>query len=351
MEQSMQSKLSQLRAPLPSKDISWRVGRIKDDKTKGQALPYIKPRVIHDLLDSIVGPENWRNSFVSCPMGQHASLVSVIEIFVNGHWVHKSDGAHIESFSDESNNREIAIKGAYSDAFRRASVMWGIGRYLYDFPIAWVDLNEHGFLASRPKLPANLVPEDERGAVKATTTSKAATASEPEVALKPAAPEKEQPTEKQATQAVAKKAAPLVENKAEVPAEATVEKSVPAVAPQAAPVAAAVTSTVAEDEEAARKRAGALVDAEMAFRATALISSAAPAKEASGDYPPGMPEGLNDEQLKTVRGLIEKIKKKLPTAMLRNYVRGPKAAESLPESARNFVLGLLDEADGKSSQA
>jgi hypothetical protein len=33
-----------------------------------------------------------------------------------------------------------AEKGAISDAFKRAAVKWGIGRYLYDLDSPWVDL-------------------------------------------------------------------------------------------------------------------------------------------------------------------------------------------------------------------
>lgn len=335
MEQSMQEKLAQLRAPLPSKSIAWRVGAIKADKTKGQALPYLTPRVIQDLLDTVIGAENWRNSFVSSPLGENASLTATLEILVNGHWVGKSDGAHLDTFSDVSNQKEKAIKGAYGDAFKRAAVMWGIGRYLYDFSMPWVDLNENQYLASTPRLPAHLLPETEQNAAKASTSSSSATNDTKELVVPVAAPAARLPEAKPE---------PVAEKPAAVKAPET-----------AAVVASEPTSTPAvADEDAARERSAAAVDAELASRtkppATPVTMAATSPSNDAGDVPNGMPEGLSDEQLKTVKGLIEKIKKKLPTAMLRNYVKGPKATEALPESARMYVLALLDEADNNASK-
>jgi hypothetical protein len=37
-----------------------------------------------------------------------------------------------------------AEKGAISDAFKRAAVMWGIGRYLYDLDSPWVQIEPRG---------------------------------------------------------------------------------------------------------------------------------------------------------------------------------------------------------------
>lgn len=319
MEQTMHQKLAKLREPLSSKSISWRVGKVKSDKTKGQALPYIKPRVIQDLLDTIIGPANWRNRFISSPMVQHASLICEIDIKVDGEWVTKSDGAQLDSFGDDSNDKEVAIKGAYSDSFKRAAVMWGIGRYLYDYDAPWVDLREGTQLTSTPKLPPHMLPEAERGQAKPEPEPKA-------VATAPApAP------------------APAVQASQAEPKQATEPETKPAAAPV---VAKQDASPVPSEADEARERASKLVDA--------AVSPAKPAQAtaaADGAFPPGLPEGLNDEQLKTVKGLIEKINKKLPTAMLRNYVRGPKAQEALPEAAREYVLRLLDQADGKAQTA
>src|SRR5690606_35602811 len=58
-------------------------------------------------------------------------------INVDGAWVWKSDGA--------GDTQVEAEKGGISDAFKRAAVKWGIGRYLYDLDAPWVpcETREH----------------------------------------------------------------------------------------------------------------------------------------------------------------------------------------------------------------
>lgn len=51
-------------------------------------------------------------------------------------WVTKSNGAGQSDIEAE--------KGQYSDAFKRAAVLWGVGRYLYDLPNTWFPIEPHG---------------------------------------------------------------------------------------------------------------------------------------------------------------------------------------------------------------
>ena len=53
-----------------------------------------------------------------------------------GAWVMKYDGAE---------NTDIEpVKGGLSDSFKRAAVLWGIGRYLYDMASIWVEIEPSG---------------------------------------------------------------------------------------------------------------------------------------------------------------------------------------------------------------
>lgn len=120
-----------LREPFPVDRISWRVGSTTKDKSRGMALAYIDARDVQDRLDAVVGPENWQNRY------PHANGKTVCEIAIrygDNEWITKSDGAGDSDFEAE--------KGAMSDAFKRAAVKWGIGRYLYDVPSIWVDLDD-----------------------------------------------------------------------------------------------------------------------------------------------------------------------------------------------------------------
>lgn len=119
--------------PLPPNKVSWRVGQItKNDKNKASALCYIDARDVMERLDEVVGPECWTDSYCETPKGR---VICTISIKVNDEWVSKSDAAGDTAVEAE--------KGAISDAFKRAAVKWGIGRYLYDVPMQWVAVDDY----------------------------------------------------------------------------------------------------------------------------------------------------------------------------------------------------------------
>lgn len=121
--------LAALKSPFPPDRISWRVGSTSKDKKKGLALAYIDARDVMQRLDEVCGPENWQCDY------PHAAQKTVcrIGIKVNGEWIWKSNGAGDSDIEAE--------KGALSDAFKRAAVLWGIGQYLYDLESPWVELD------------------------------------------------------------------------------------------------------------------------------------------------------------------------------------------------------------------
>ena len=121
-----------LRAPFRSDQICWRIGATNQEKTKGMALAYIDARAVMDRLDEVCGPENWQKRY------SHADAKTICEIGIKigGEWVWKADGA--------GDTDHEAAKGALSDAFKRAGVVWGIGRYLYDLSSPWVEIEPAG---------------------------------------------------------------------------------------------------------------------------------------------------------------------------------------------------------------
>ena len=121
-----------LRAPFPAERISWRIGSTTQDKAKGIALAYIDARDVMERLDEVCGPERWQCDY------PHAGAKTVcrIGIRVGEEWIWKSNGAGDTDVEAE--------KGALSDAFKRAAVLWGIGQYLYDLGTTWVELEPKG---------------------------------------------------------------------------------------------------------------------------------------------------------------------------------------------------------------
>lgn len=134
-----------LAAPFPADDISWRVGptnersRREDQPLRGQPLCYIDARTVMDRLDSVIGFEHWQTNYTP---GVGTSIVCNIGIRIAGEWVWKADGAGPSDME--------ADKGALSDAFKRAAVRWGIGRYLYDIKAHWITLEKRGNTAFIP---------------------------------------------------------------------------------------------------------------------------------------------------------------------------------------------------------
>ena len=116
--------LNDLKKEIPYK---WRVQSTKYGKTT--CVAYIDARDCMDILDEVCGPENWQsifyeeNGLLFCKVGILCSDISTQEY----NWVWKSDTG------SESNVEKD--KGHVSDAFKRACVKWGIGRFLYRLPI------------------------------------------------------------------------------------------------------------------------------------------------------------------------------------------------------------------------
>ena len=123
---------NELKKHFPVERLSWRVGRktnwdnktnkIKDPSKdiKALMLVYIDARDVQDRLDEACGVGGW-----CC---EHKSVsnrnICRIGIKINNEWVFKEDGAGDTDFEAE--------KGGLSDAFKRAAVLWGVGRYLYN---------------------------------------------------------------------------------------------------------------------------------------------------------------------------------------------------------------------------
>ena len=148
----MPKKMDEIKAefaqPFPASEVEWRVQHATKDKARGFAVPYLRSRAIQARLDEVVGPYNWkaeykpwhavlRKSRSNEPV-QVASQLCGIAIFCEerGEWIQKWDGAE---------NTDIEpVKGGISDSFKRAAVLWGIGRYLYGMDGAWVELENEG---------------------------------------------------------------------------------------------------------------------------------------------------------------------------------------------------------------
>ena len=126
MEQEIIELQKTLSKPFSEDTLSWRVQQSGWNNKELWTLlvPYLDARQVQQRFDESVGTNRWEVSYSPIDNGFIATIkVSFIQDG-NIYWVSKSDGA-------EETNIE-ATKGGISDSFKRAGVMWGIGRYLYN---------------------------------------------------------------------------------------------------------------------------------------------------------------------------------------------------------------------------
>lgn len=123
----MSIKYEDLKLPFSTDEIEWRVQQKDKNNEWALVLAYVTNRAIQERLDNVCSPYNWKNEYLSSPVG---GLMCGISVFNGNEWVTKYDGA------DETDIEKV--KGAYSASMKRAAVMWGIGRYLYNLDATFV---------------------------------------------------------------------------------------------------------------------------------------------------------------------------------------------------------------------
>jgi hypothetical protein len=134
----MSDPIDILREPFDPKVVKWRVGPTNKEKTKGRALAYVDARDVMERLDAAFGPFGWYDQYLVLDGGAVEGTITVRE----PQYTHKTDVGYS---NDPGTDKEVEpLKAAYSDAFKRAAVKWGIGRDLYEMPDFWIALDDSG---------------------------------------------------------------------------------------------------------------------------------------------------------------------------------------------------------------
>ena len=95
------------------------VSKVKSKPKGNMHLHHINARDVMFRLDAVVGPLNWQDSYEEV-LGR---VICTLKVRIGDEWISTADGAGDTKIEGE--------KGGISDAFKRAGVKWGIGRYLY----------------------------------------------------------------------------------------------------------------------------------------------------------------------------------------------------------------------------
>src|SRR3954466_15048947 len=90
----------------------------------GRQLHYITARTAMNRLDNVLGPENWWDEYVP---GESSVLCRLTVRLPDGSTLTKSDAGGYAGMPDSGDDD----KSGFSDAFKRAAVKFGVGRYLY----------------------------------------------------------------------------------------------------------------------------------------------------------------------------------------------------------------------------
>lgn len=115
-----------LKAPM---EYKWRIQSIND--YKATCVAYVDARDVMDRLDEVFGIDGWEDGYAEAD----GKLFCNLTCHFNGNSITKSDTG------SESNVEKD--KGLVSDAFKRAAVKFGIGRFLYNLEIQDLKVKKH----------------------------------------------------------------------------------------------------------------------------------------------------------------------------------------------------------------
>lgn len=122
-----------LREPIP---YQWRV-QSKTKTGKLMCSPYVDARDVMNRLDEVCV---WEVRYAHVA----DTIMATITIHTDNETFERADfGQRIET-NTQDQMYDQAIKSASSDAFKRAAVAWGVGRFLYDMDMVWIDGDQNG---------------------------------------------------------------------------------------------------------------------------------------------------------------------------------------------------------------
>ena len=141
-----QALKERLAAPFAAGEVKERVGATTKDKKKGLALSYIDARTVMQRLDEVLGIGGWQDKYIA----DGDRIICELSVKVGGEWVTRSDGSALGG-ADKKMDSEDAYKTVVSDAFKRAAVKFGVGRYLYGLPSKWKEIDQYGQFVKGPR--------------------------------------------------------------------------------------------------------------------------------------------------------------------------------------------------------
>jgi hypothetical protein len=127
-QRDLHQVLDELRKPFHPSQVTWKPGAVKGERAL--ALAYADLRAYMNRLDEVCGTD-WSVAYE--PWGEDRIICRLTIMGVT----RSSTG----ETTNESERSEIGGTVAEAQAFKRASAMFGLGRYLYNLPTGWADFD------------------------------------------------------------------------------------------------------------------------------------------------------------------------------------------------------------------
>ena len=173
-QQEIKDFCAALEVPFAPRVIDWRVTNTsKNGKLRGQVIPYADQRAYTDRLNQLFTPAGWTRKYqvhTSANFERSKDQKTVAKVFVTCELRITGLGAH-SATGEEWADDENAGTSAEAQAFKRAAACFGLGRYLYYFEGAWVDLDDRKRPRTVPSLPPWATPEGWRKGMRPNTLS------------------------------------------------------------------------------------------------------------------------------------------------------------------------------------
>lgn len=281
-----------LSAKFTKSQTKFRMNVLKDSNM-AQAVPHIPTVEVEDRLDEVLGVFGWSAEYVEIHSENPPRTLGVrCRLTVTD--PESSKTAVREGFSTFTEFSDMALKAAYSDALRAAASKFGVGRYLYRFPLKSQPIETEGGRRSwkePPVLPEGFYQPEDESAAGATEVE-----GEPEAAGQPSehAPEEGTPPPKAGSTGEAP------------PKEAKTEK-------------------------------------------TASPEPKAPAIP-EGDIPGLNTSGMTEETVAAIKDILGKVPNVSPST-IRNYLKSAKAKARFNEVTLAFLLAKVDTQEAAMQQA
>jgi predicted flap endonuclease-1-like 5' DNA nuclease len=164
--EQIQQLVAALSEPFGPEVVEWRVTNTSGKR--GQVVAYADQRAYTDRLNKLVTPAGWTREYAvqtvqnfEVPRKDGKSTIITAKVMVTAKVTIHGLGSH-SGTGEEWAIDENALTRAEAQAFKRACSCFGLGRYFYDLPRTWVDLDENRRPLQLPKLPDWALPQEMR---------------------------------------------------------------------------------------------------------------------------------------------------------------------------------------------